>query len=282
MGSEDLHVGAHRGPSGVRSSCSAAAAKSAGRDPGRALARGGRARHGGGGRTGRRRSRRSRRCGPPRRRSVCAGSAGPGCPPSPGGAVAAQLPQRSGRGAGEQPAQPRRGERCQHGDQRRHPAHRDHRAVGGRRGRADADRAAAPQVDGFARGSRCRRPSPIRRRRAAKRSRRSAPPSAPGRPTGRSPTRPSTGRRSSPRRLASSRRAGSASARSRFCATVVRVSSRRRQGGHLAVGEQRRDDDRDDDVFVSQLRRKLEAGGAPRLVHTVRGIGFTLEERRDA
>jgi two-component system response regulator PrrA len=31
------------------------------------------------------------------------------------------------------------------------------------------------------------------------------------------------------------------------------------------------------DVFVSQLRRKLESGGAPRLVHTVRGIGFTLE-----
>ena len=31
------------------------------------------------------------------------------------------------------------------------------------------------------------------------------------------------------------------------------------------------------DVFVSQFRRKLEAGGAPRLVHTVRGIGFTLE-----
>jgi two-component system, OmpR family, response regulator PrrA len=33
------------------------------------------------------------------------------------------------------------------------------------------------------------------------------------------------------------------------------------------------------DVFVSQLRRKLEAGGVPRLVHTVRGIGFTLEPR---
>jgi two-component system response regulator PrrA len=33
------------------------------------------------------------------------------------------------------------------------------------------------------------------------------------------------------------------------------------------------------DVFVSQVRRKLEAGGAPRLVHTVRGIGFTLESR---
>jgi two-component system response regulator PrrA len=35
------------------------------------------------------------------------------------------------------------------------------------------------------------------------------------------------------------------------------------------------------DVFVSQLRRKLEAGGTPRLVHTVRGIGFSLEARRD-
>jgi two-component system response regulator PrrA len=35
------------------------------------------------------------------------------------------------------------------------------------------------------------------------------------------------------------------------------------------------------DVFVSQLRRKLEADGAPRLVHTVRGIGFTLDERAD-
>ena len=33
------------------------------------------------------------------------------------------------------------------------------------------------------------------------------------------------------------------------------------------------------DVFVSQLRRKLEAGGAPRLVHTVRGVGFVLEQR---
>jgi two-component system, OmpR family, response regulator PrrA len=30
------------------------------------------------------------------------------------------------------------------------------------------------------------------------------------------------------------------------------------------------------DVFVSQLRRKLEAGGAPRLIRTVRGIGFVL------
>jgi two-component system response regulator PrrA len=35
------------------------------------------------------------------------------------------------------------------------------------------------------------------------------------------------------------------------------------------------------DVFVSQLRRKLEAGGSPRLVHTVRGIGFSLEARGD-
>jgi len=30
------------------------------------------------------------------------------------------------------------------------------------------------------------------------------------------------------------------------------------------------------DVFVSQLRRKLEAGGEPRLIATVRGIGFRL------
>lgn len=30
------------------------------------------------------------------------------------------------------------------------------------------------------------------------------------------------------------------------------------------------------DVFVSYLRRKLEAAGEPRVVHTVRGIGFVL------
>jgi two-component system response regulator PrrA len=30
------------------------------------------------------------------------------------------------------------------------------------------------------------------------------------------------------------------------------------------------------DTFVSYLRRKLEAGGGPRLVHTVRGVGFVL------
>ena len=30
------------------------------------------------------------------------------------------------------------------------------------------------------------------------------------------------------------------------------------------------------DVFVSQLRRKLEAGGEERLISTVRGIGFRL------
>jgi two-component system response regulator MprA len=32
------------------------------------------------------------------------------------------------------------------------------------------------------------------------------------------------------------------------------------------------------DVFVGHLRRKLEAGGEPRLLHTVRGVGFTLRE----
>jgi DNA-binding response OmpR family regulator len=30
------------------------------------------------------------------------------------------------------------------------------------------------------------------------------------------------------------------------------------------------------DVFVSYLRRKLEAGGEPRMLHTVRGVGFVL------
>ena len=30
------------------------------------------------------------------------------------------------------------------------------------------------------------------------------------------------------------------------------------------------------DVFVGYLRRKLEAGDRPRLVHTVRGVGFVL------
>jgi len=30
------------------------------------------------------------------------------------------------------------------------------------------------------------------------------------------------------------------------------------------------------DVFVSYLRRKLEAGGEPRVIHTVRGVGFVL------
>ena len=33
------------------------------------------------------------------------------------------------------------------------------------------------------------------------------------------------------------------------------------------------------DVFVGHLRRKLEAGGESRLIHTVRGVGFTLRER---
>jgi two-component system response regulator PrrA len=32
------------------------------------------------------------------------------------------------------------------------------------------------------------------------------------------------------------------------------------------------------DVFVSYLRRKLEADGVPRVLHTVRGVGFVLRE----
>ncbi len=30
------------------------------------------------------------------------------------------------------------------------------------------------------------------------------------------------------------------------------------------------------DVFVGYLRRKLESGGEPRLLHTIRGVGFVL------
>jgi two-component system response regulator MprA len=32
------------------------------------------------------------------------------------------------------------------------------------------------------------------------------------------------------------------------------------------------------DVHLSQLRRRLEAGGEPRLIHTVRGLGYILRE----
>lgn len=32
------------------------------------------------------------------------------------------------------------------------------------------------------------------------------------------------------------------------------------------------------DVILGHLRRKLEAGGEPRLIHTVRGVGFALRE----
>ena len=32
------------------------------------------------------------------------------------------------------------------------------------------------------------------------------------------------------------------------------------------------------DVFISNLRRKLEAGGEPRLLHTMRGAGYVLRE----
>jgi DNA-binding response OmpR family regulator len=32
------------------------------------------------------------------------------------------------------------------------------------------------------------------------------------------------------------------------------------------------------EVYVSQLRQKLEAGGEPRLLHTIRGAGYVLRE----
>ena len=33
------------------------------------------------------------------------------------------------------------------------------------------------------------------------------------------------------------------------------------------------------EVFVSYLRRKLEAAGEARLIHTVRGVGYALRDR---
>ena len=33
------------------------------------------------------------------------------------------------------------------------------------------------------------------------------------------------------------------------------------------------------DVYIGYLRRKLEAGGKPRLIHTVRGVGYALREQ---
>ena len=33
------------------------------------------------------------------------------------------------------------------------------------------------------------------------------------------------------------------------------------------------------DVYVGYLRRKLEEGGEPRLIHTVRGVGYVLRAR---
>ena len=32
------------------------------------------------------------------------------------------------------------------------------------------------------------------------------------------------------------------------------------------------------DVYVGYLRRKLEEGDEPRLIHTVRGVGYVLRE----
>jgi len=31
-------------------------------------------------------------------------------------------------------------------------------------------------------------------------------------------------------------------------------------------------------VYIGYLRRKTEAGGLPRLIHTVRGVGYVLRE----
>ncbi len=35
------------------------------------------------------------------------------------------------------------------------------------------------------------------------------------------------------------------------------------------------------EVYVKQLRQKLEAGGAPRLIHTIRGVGYVLRQEEN-
>ena len=35
------------------------------------------------------------------------------------------------------------------------------------------------------------------------------------------------------------------------------------------------------DVFISNLRRKLESGGEPRVLHTKRGAGYVIKAARD-
>ena len=32
------------------------------------------------------------------------------------------------------------------------------------------------------------------------------------------------------------------------------------------------------DVYISYLRKKTESGGGPRLIHTIRGVGYALRE----
>jgi DNA-binding response OmpR family regulator len=44
-------------------------------------------------------------------------------------------------------------------------------------------------------------------------------------------------------------------------------------------GEESRAETNVVDVYVTYLRKKLEGGGEPRLIRTVRGVGYALRER---
>ena len=70
-------------------------------------------------------------------------------------------------------------------------------------------------------------------------------------------------------------RAASSSCSSSSCATRARSLDRRRL--HEEVWGYTFDPGTNvADVFVGYLRRKLEADGEPRVLHTVRGVGFVL------
>jgi DNA-binding response OmpR family regulator len=47
-------------------------------------------------------------------------------------------------------------------------------------------------------------------------------------------------------------------------------------------GYDRQIEDNTLDAFVRLLRQKVDGGGRPRLIHTVRGVGYCVREERDA
>ena len=161
--------------------------------------------------------------------------------------VLRRLRERRRPGAGLRALGARRGRRPRRAGCRRAPTTTSSSRSRMRGGRRAAARAAAPAPGGRGRGARGRRPAPrpARAQRAARRARRSTS------------------------------RAASSSCSSSSCAIPARSLERARL--HEEVWGYTFDPGTNvADVFVGYLRRKLEAGGEPRVLHTVRGVGFVL------